>query len=182
MGKIAVHEFTTIDGCIGIPTWTADYPFDTAMGEAIGGIMGSASGILLGRVTYEMFAPAWSTRTADDDPGAPFMNGTHKYVVSGTLEAASWGPATILGGYDPRRIRALKEEVDGDLYVSGSGTLVRAMLNDGLVDELHMFIYPVVIGVGPHLFDHESRSTAYETYAVEHYPSGIIHVAYRPVV
>ena len=74
MGKIAVHEFITLDGVFETPTWTMDYPFDPKMGEAIGGIMGSSKGLLLGRRTFEMFAPAWSGRTAEEDPGAPFMN------------------------------------------------------------------------------------------------------------
>ena len=82
MGKIAVHEFITLDGVIEDPRWTMDYPFDPKMGQAIGGIMGASKGLLLGRRTYEMFAPAWSTRTAEEDPGAPFMNDTMKYVVS----------------------------------------------------------------------------------------------------
>ncbi|TMM08628.1 MAG: deaminase, partial [Actinobacteria bacterium] len=72
MGKIAVHEFITLDGVIEKPTWTMEFPFDPKMGEAIAAIMGSSKGLLLGRQTYEEFAPAWSTRTADDDPGAPF--------------------------------------------------------------------------------------------------------------
>jgi len=85
MGKIAVHEFITLDGVIEKPTWTMEFPFDPKMGEAIAAIMGSSKGLLLGRPTYEQSAPAWSTRTADDDPGAPLMNESPKYVVSGTL-------------------------------------------------------------------------------------------------
>ncbi|MDQ1741247.1 MAG: hypothetical protein QOE53_2899 [Pseudonocardiales bacterium] len=90
--------------------------------------------ILLGRTTYEMFEPGWSTRTVEDDPGAPFFNDTTKCVVSGTLAEATWRNSKIFGPYDPDAIRSLKDGVDGDLYVSGSGTLVRAMLADGLVD------------------------------------------------
>ncbi|MGH2930826.1 MAG: dihydrofolate reductase family protein, partial [Solirubrobacteraceae bacterium] len=85
MGTISVHEFITLDGVIEAPSWTFDYPFDPRMGEAIGGVMGASRAILLGRRTYEQFAPAWSGRTAADDPGAPFMNDTPKYVVSSML-------------------------------------------------------------------------------------------------
>ena len=70
MGTIAVHEFITLDGVIDAPTWTFDYGFDPKMGEVIGAIMGSSTAILLGRRTYEEFAPAWSGRTAEQDPGA----------------------------------------------------------------------------------------------------------------
>ena len=132
MGKIAVHEFITLDGVIEDPSWTMGYPFDPKMGEAIGSIMGASEGLPLGRRTFEMFAPAWSVRTAEEDPGAPFMNESPKYVVSATLQSADWNNSTILGPYQAQAIRDLKERFDGDLYVSGSGTVVRAMLDDGL--------------------------------------------------
>ena len=103
MGRIAVHEFITLDGVIEEPRWTMDYPFDPKMGEAIGAIMGASEGLLLGRRTFEMFAPAWSGRTAADDPGAPFMNDSPKYVVSATLESADWNNSTILGPYSDGR-------------------------------------------------------------------------------
>ncbi len=105
------------------------------MGEAIAGIMGSCEPILLGRHTFEMFAPAWSERNADDDPGAPFMNDTPKHVVASTHPSVAWKNSTVIGPYDAGTIRRLKEEVDGGIYVSGSGTLVRGLLADGLVDE-----------------------------------------------
>ena len=81
MGAIHVHEFMSLDGVIDAPTWTFDYGFDPQMGEAIGAVTGRSRGILLGRTTYEMFEPSWSTRTVEDDPGAPFFNDTTKYVV-----------------------------------------------------------------------------------------------------
>ena len=140
-----MHEFTTIDSSVGVPMWTIDFPFTPDQVAETGALTENASAILLGRTTYEMFGPAWSQRTVEDDPGAPFFNDTHKYVVSSTLAEPSWGPATVLP-YDAVRIAQLKHEVDGDLYVSGSGTLVRALLADGLVDELHLFVYPVGVG------------------------------------
>jgi dihydrofolate reductase len=133
MGAIKVHEFMSLDGVIDAPTWTFDYGFDPKMGEAIAASMKACPGILLGRTTYEMFEPAWSQRTVEDDPGAPFFNDTTKYVVSATLTTATWRNSQILGPYDPDTIRRLKNDVEGDLYVSGSGTLVRAMLADSLV-------------------------------------------------
>src|SRR3954469_24290963 len=104
------------------------------MGETIAALTAGCRGILLGRTTYEMFEPAWSQRTVEDDPGAPFFNDTTKYVVSATLTTATWRNSQILGPYDPDTIRRLKNDVEGDLYVSGSGILVRAMLADSLVD------------------------------------------------
>jgi dihydrofolate reductase len=134
----------------------------------------------LGRKTFEMFEPAWSTRTVEDDPGAPFFNDTTKYVVSSTLTAPSWRNSEVIGPYDPARIARLKEEVDGDLYVSGSGTLVRAMLADGLVDELHLFVFPLTRGSGPRLFAEEAAPGNMSLAACEPYENGAVYLAYRP--
>ena len=71
MGAIRVHEFASLDGVIDNPSWTFDFGFDPRMGEAIGAVMGGCDGILLGRKTYEMFEPAWSVRTADEDLARP---------------------------------------------------------------------------------------------------------------
>src|SRR3712207_1431928 len=116
MGRIHVHEFISLDGVIENPAWTFDYGSDPQMGEELGEITGASKAILLGRTTYEMFEPAWSTRTVEDDPGAPFFNETPKYVVSSTLQEATWSNSTILGAYDAQRIRALKDEVAGAIY------------------------------------------------------------------
>src|SRR3954466_13628415 len=142
----------SLDGVVDAPTWTFDYGFDPQMGEGAGAAPAPSRGILRGRNPYEMFEPAWSTRTVEDDPGAPFFNDTTKYVVSGTLTEATWRNSEIVGPYDPERLRRLKDDADGDLYVSGSGTLVRAMLADGLVDGLHLFMFPLTRGEGPRLF------------------------------
>src|SRR3712207_5998592 len=142
----------SLDGVIDAPTWTVDYEFLPEMERDIGAVTGRCRGIILGRKTYEMFEPAWSTRTVEDDPRAPFFNDTPKYVVSGTLEQATWSNSQIFGPYDPEAIRKVKDELDGDLYSSGSITLVRAMLADGLIDELHLLVYPLTRGSGPRLF------------------------------
>jgi dihydrofolate reductase len=180
MGEILVHEFTTLDGIGDAPTWTFEFGFDPKMGEAIAALTGGCGGILLGRKTYEMFEPAWSTRTAEDDPGAPFFNDTPKYVVSSTLTEPTWRNSTVLGRYDPDAIRRLETEVDGDLYVSGSGTLVRAMLADGLVDELHLFVFPLTLGTGGRLFAEGSEPLNLSLAACEAYANGAVHLAYEP--
>jgi dihydrofolate reductase len=180
MGAIHVHEFMTLDGVIDAPTWTFEYGFDPKMAEVLGAITGRCRGILLGRTTYEMFEPAWSTRTAEDDPGAPFFNDTTKYVVSGTLTTATWRNSKVVGPYDADTIRGLKDEVDGDIYVSGSITLVRAMLADGLVDELDLFVYPLTRGSGPRLFPDGAAPAKLSLAACESYDNGVVYLAYRP--
>ena len=177
MGEIHVHEFMTVDGVIDAPTWTAPYGFDPKMGEAIGALTARSDGILLGRVTYEMFEPSWSTRTVEDDPGAPFFNDTTKYVVSGTLTDPTWRNSEVVGPYDPEVIRRLKE--GGDLFVSGSGTLVRAMLADGLVDELHLFVYPLTRGDGPRLFADGAPPLSLSLAGSDVYDNGVVYLAYR---
>lgn len=179
MGTIAVHEFISLDGVIEDPTWTFDYGFDPRMGDAIAAVMGGCKAILLGRRTYEMFFPAWSTRTEADDPGAPFFNDTPKYVVSSTLSSADWNNSTILGPYSADAIRGLKERVDGGIYVSGSGTLVRAMLADGLVDELHLFMFPIALGAGQRLFAEGAGATRLALAACEAFDNGSVHLGYR---
>ena len=179
MGAIHVHEFMSVDGVIDEPTWTFDFGFDPKMGEAFGAVTEGCRGILLGRTTYEMFEPSWSTRTAEDDPGAPFFNDTVKYVVSSTLTTATWQNSQIVGPYNPEAIRRLKDQA-GDLYVSGSGTLVRAMLADGLVDELHLFVYPLTRGAGPRLFPEDAAPGKLSLAASESYDNGVIYLAYRP--
>ena len=82
--------------------------------------------------------------------------------------------------YDPDAIGSLKEDVDGDLYVSGSGTLVRAMLADGLVDELHLFVYPLTRGSSPRLFAEEDAPGKFSLSACEPYENGVVHLAYQP--
>jgi dihydrofolate reductase len=180
MGEVHVHEFMSLDGVIDAPTWTFEYGFDPRMGEVIGAVTDRSRGILLGRTTYEMFEPAWSTRTVEDDPGAPFFNDTTKYVVSSTLTETTWRNSQIVGPYEPEAIRRLKDEVDGDLYVSGSHTLVRAMLDDGLVDGLHLFVFPLTRGSGPRLFPDGAAPSKLSLEASEAYDNGVVYLGYRP--
>lgn len=180
MGTIKVHEFTTLDGVIDTPTWTFDFGFDAQMGEAIAAAMGGCDGILLGRTTFEMFEPAWSARTAEEDPGAPFMNDTTKYVVTSTLQSADWRNSEIVGPYSASGIRSLKERLDGNLYVSGSATLVRALLADGLVDELHLFVFPLALGKGLRLFPEGISPIKLALGGSDAYDSGVVHLTYLP--
>jgi dihydrofolate reductase len=179
LGSVLVHEFMSLDGVVDTPTWTAEYGFDPNMGEAIGAVVGRCSGILLGRTTYEMFAQTWPNRTVEDDPGAPFFNDTTKYVVSSAPTVTEWRNSTIVGPYDAETIRRLKGAVDGGLYTSGSGQLVRAMLADGLVDELHLFVFPLTRGAGPRLFPEDGTSRKLSLIASQSYENGVLYLAYR---
>jgi len=179
MGKVLVHEFSTLDARIENPSWSMQFPFDPQMGNAIGEIMGSCTALLLGRITYEMFEPAWSKRTAEQDPGANFMNESKKYVISSTLNTTDWNNSEVTGTYDAKTIQKLKDKEKGNLYVSGSATLVRAMLADGLVDELHLFQYPLALGAGKKLFA-EGNESKFELKASQTYSNGVVYLVYKP--
>ena len=179
MGAVLVHEFMSLDGVIDTPTWAFDFGFDPNMGDALKAATERCRGILLGRTTFEMFSQSWPTRTVEDDPGAPFFNDTTKYVVSSTLTNPEWRNSAVIGPYNADDIRRLKDEVDGDLYTSGSGTLVRAMLADGLVDELHLIVYPLTRGSGPRLFPEDVKPSKLSLLASESYNNGVVYLSYR---
>jgi dihydrofolate reductase len=114
------------------------------------------------------------------DPGAPFFNDTHKYVVGAQEPTVQWGPSTRLGAFDAQAIRRLKAEVDGGIYVSGSGMLVRGLLAEGLVDELHLFVYPVALGDGRRLWQEGTSPTKLALTASDVYDNGVVHLCYGP--
>jgi dihydrofolate reductase len=117
-----------------------------------------------------------------DERYLPFQGRARSYVVSATLrtETCTWRNSKIVGPYDLEAIRKLKAEV-GDLYVSGSGTLVRAMLADGLVDELHLLVYPLTRGTGPRLFPDSASPRKLSLEACESYDHGVVYMSYRPI-
>ncbi|MHB1065508.1 MAG: dihydrofolate reductase family protein [Georgenia sp.] len=177
MGTIAVHEFIALDGQYEDPSWTFEYGFDPKMGETLEAITSGATAILLGRKTYEMFAPAWSRRTVEDDPGAPFFNDTHKYVVASREPDVTWGPSTRLP-YPSEAIGALKEGTGGTIYVSVSGTLVRAPPAGRPRRHLHLFVYPVARGAGERLFEVGGPPTMFALKGHDRYDNGVVHLNY----
>jgi dihydrofolate reductase len=178
MGSIKVHEFISLDGVFESPSWTFEFGFDPKMGETIAAITGESSTILLGRRTHEMFAPAWRDRTVDDDPGAPFFNDTEKLVVGSQEPAEEWANTTRFGAYDAVRLRELKESRPGGIYVSGSGRLVRGLIADRLLDELHLFVYPIALGAGERLFADELAK--FDLLDSEVYANGVVHLCLVP--
>jgi dihydrofolate reductase len=178
MGTIRAHEFISLDGVFEDPSWTFEFGFDPAMGETLGAITGDSELILLGRRTHEMFAPAWRDRTVEDDPGVPFFNETEKVVVGNQEPAEQWSNTTRFGAYDAQGLRELKESREGGIYVSGSGQLVRGLITVGLLDELHLFVFPIALGAGARLFGDELAR--FELTDSQVYANGVVHLCLVP--
>jgi dihydrofolate reductase len=160
MGRIVVTEFISLDGVIEAPGGGEDYrhggwTFEIERGEEGDKFkleeLQEAEAQLLGRVTYEGFAAAWP-QMKDGAGFAEKMNGMPKYVVSSTLERADWQNTTILSGDPAQSVAALKDEVDGVILVAGSATLVKSLIENELVDELRLMVFPVLLGEGKRLF------------------------------
>jgi dihydrofolate reductase len=160
MGKIVVTEFVSLDGVIEDPGGSESYrhggwTFEIERGEEGDKFkfdeLVEAEVQLLGRVTYEGFAAAWPTM--EDGAGfAEKMNAMPKYVVSSTLEEASWSNTTILRGELADEVAKLKREIDGVILVAGSAQLVQGLIEHDLVDELRLMVFPVLLGEGKRLF------------------------------
>ncbi|HLZ28089.1 MAG TPA: dihydrofolate reductase family protein [Chloroflexota bacterium] len=108
------------------------------------------------------------------------MNESPKYVVGSALQV-EWNNSRSLGAYNKDAIRELKDRTEGGLYVSGSGTLVQAMLADALVDELHLFVVPLTVGTGPRLFPEGQPAAKFALARSEAYDNGVLYLAYRPL-
>ena len=140
----------------------------------------AGGGQLLGRMTYELFAAAWPTM-ADEQGAADQMNSMPKYVVSTTLKDPEWTNTTVLKGDVAEEVKKLKEEIDGDILVYGSGQLVATLLDEGLIDELRLMVHPAIVGEGKHLFGAQSDLSILKlTDSKPVGPDGIIVLTYEP--
>jgi dihydrofolate reductase len=157
MGRIVVTEFVSLDGVMEAPGGEdfkyKGWSFDFDRGEEgdkfkLDETLESEA-LLLGRVTYEGFAAAWPSRGGEF---ADKFNSMPKYVVSSTLEDPEWNNSTVLGGDLVEEVSNLRGELDGNIYVHGSCQLAQALIENDLVDELHLMVFPVVLGTGKRLF------------------------------
>jgi dihydrofolate reductase len=162
MGRIVVTEFISLDGVIEAPGGGEGFKYDGWSFEISRGDEGdkfkldeamSSTALLLGRRTYEGFAAAWPSR---DGEFADKFNTMPKYVVSSTLSDPEWSNSTVLKGDVAEEAAKLKQEQDGDIVVHGSAQLVQALLDNDLVDELRLMVFPVVLGSGKRLFGETS--------------------------
>ncbi|BDP43898.1 pyrimidine reductase (plasmid) [Deinococcus aetherius] len=176
MRKVIVTEFLTLDGVYEDSTpWQSDYNPDD--GQFKHDELFESGALLLGRVTYEGFARYWPTAT---DTGAfgERMNSLPKFVATTTLRSLEWN-ATALEGDVATAVEALKRQEGGNLLVYGSGTLVQTLLRHGLVDELRLMVYPLVLGNGKRLFSGGDRLPLHLT-ASRDLGSGVLLLTYEP--
>jgi dihydrofolate reductase len=162
VGRIVVTEFVSLDGVMEDPggsegTKHAGWSFEISRGEEgdrfkLDETMGSDA-LLLGRNTYEGFAEAWPSR---DGEFADKFNTMRKYVVSSTLQSPEWSNSTVLSGDLVEDVTRIRGEHDGDIVVHGSARLVQGLLENDLVDELRLMVFPVVLGSGKRLFGETS--------------------------
>ena len=176
MGRIVSNFFMSLDGVVEAPDqWHMPY-FNDEMGDAIGKGMATNKAFLMGRVLYDEWAGFWPN---SDDDFATFFNNHPKYVVSNSLEQADWNNTTIVSGDVRRRLRELKDATDGDLVISGSATLVRSLLRDGLLDELRVLVHPIVVGHGARLFE-DDTTRALELTGHQVFSTGVLNLTYTP--
>jgi dihydrofolate reductase len=179
--KVIASEFVSLDGVMESPEeWHFPY-FNDEMMEAIGSAMAEADAMLMGRVLYEEWAAFWPNQDPDENPVAAQMNGVRKYVVSTTLEGPlEWQNSTLIGENVAEEITRLKQQPGKDISISGSGTLVRSLLREDLLDELRLMVHPIVVGSGKRLFEDGGDRKPLELVDSQTFGTGVLYLTYRP--
>jgi dihydrofolate reductase len=192
---IVLNSFLTLDGVAQAPGqpdedrdggfthggWQVPY-FTEQQGELVGRWQQGASGLLLGRRTYDIFAAHWPNVPDDHDhaPIARALNAAPKYVASRTVTSLAWENSTLLDADVPTAVGKLKEQDLGELQVIGSLDLAQTLIRHGLVDEYRLMIYPVLLGTGKRLFAGGTVPTGLELVSTETTSAGVTASVYRP--
>jgi dihydrofolate reductase len=178
MRKITAGLFMSLDGVVESPDeWRQ--PFDAETGQIMAEGLRSSDAILLGTKTYQQFAAYWPN-AGDDVPMAKYLNETTKYVVSRTLDSVEWANSTLLKGDLATEMSRIKALPGKNIQIPGSPRLVRALLEEALVDELTLMIQPVALGSGMRLFDDLSKRLQLSTLESRKLGNGAVLVTYAP--
>jgi dihydrofolate reductase len=186
MGRIVVTEFVSLDGVMEDPGGAEDFKYGGWSFEFDRGDEGNrfkldetldTEALLLGRVTYEGFADAWPSREGEF---ADKFNSMPKYVVSSTLDAPEWNNSNVIDGDVVEEVTKLRRDADGDLVVHGSAQLVQTLLDHGLVDELRLMVFPVVLGSGKRLFGETSDKKNLKLADAKTVGEGVSILVYQP--
>jgi len=192
MAKVTLTTFLTLDGVMQAPGgpdedreggfehggWLVPYA-DEDMGRFVDEGFATATGFLLGRRTYQIFAAYWPRVTDEDNLVATRLNALPKYVASRTLEKAEWHNSTLLRGDAAEEVAALKDRLDGELQIHGSGVLAQSLMAHGLIDEYRLLFYPVLLGGGKRLFTDGTVPTALELTDARTTGTGVAINTYR---
>jgi dihydrofolate reductase len=180
MRKVIAVEFVSVDGVMESPEeWAFSYSNDE-MEEANASGMAASDALLLGRVTYQEFAAYWADKASDDVQFADYMNDTPKFVVSMTLDAVDWNNSALIKGNVAEEITKLKQQPGKDIAILGSGTLVRSLLQDDLLDELRLIIHPIVLGSGKRLFEDGGDPKVLKLVDSKTFSTGVLYLTYQP--
>jgi dihydrofolate reductase len=177
MRKLTAWQYVTLDGVVEAPErWVMpdDQMFDEQTAD-----YATSDALLLGRRTYEIFAASWPQR-GSEVANADWMNNVQKYVASTTLEAPEWQNTTVLEGDLDEAISRLKEQDGETITLNGSSNLLRALLSAGLVDELRLYLHPVVFGAGARLFEGGEDLGALRLADCHAYANGVVSLTYQP--
>jgi len=177
MRQIAAGLFISLDGVVEAPeNWTGPY-FNDQVGQAVGALMATNDAMLLGRVTYQGFAAAFGGQSGGM---ADQMNHTPKLVVSTSLMAAEWQNSTLIEENVADELVRLKQQPGKNINISGSITLVRSLLRDGLLDELRLQLFPVVVGSGMRLFGDSGQQLSLKLAESRTFGTGVVNLVYTP--
>ena len=185
MGKIVVTEFVSLDGVMEDPGGAEDYvhggwTFEIDRGEGDKFKLDETfdtDALLLGRKTYEGFAAAWPSREGEF---ADKFNNMPKYVVSSTLQNPDWNNTTVLGGDFVEEVAKLRESTTGNIVVHGSGQLAQSLIENDLVDELRLMVFPVVLGTGKRLFSDAGGKKPLRLTSSQTVGDGVTILIYEP--
>jgi dihydrofolate reductase len=191
--QLTLHTFLTLDGVMQAPGgpeedpgggfgyggWSVPYG-DEDFGAAMTGWFEHASAFLLGRKTYQIFSGHWPRVTDPGDPIAAKLNALPKYVASTTLAAADWQNSSILSGDVAAEVAKLKEQPGDELQIHGSGELAQTLIDNDLIDEYRLLVFPVHLGSGKKLFRDGAKPAALRLVSATTTGTGVVTMTYKP--
>ena len=180
MRKVVASELVSLDGVMESPEKWSFHFHNHEMSEANEAGMAEADAMLLGRVTYQEFASYWPYQNSADQPFTDYLNNTRKFVVSTTLEEPlEWQNSTLIKGNVAEEIAKLKRQPGKDIGIVGSGTLVRSLLRDDLLDEFRLMVHPIVLGNGKRLFEEGGGQKSLELVDSKTFGTGVLYLTYQ---
>lgn len=192
MRTLVVSNFLSVDGVMQGPGgpeedrsggfdrggWMVNY-WDDEMRSLLGGWNQEAESLLLGRKTYEIFAAHWPY-APKDDPIAPKLNAMPKFVASRTLKKLDWNNSALVGDPVPQGVARLKAEGNGMMLMFGSGELIRTLLGQNLIDELRLWVFPVILGKGKRQFGESAAPAGLKLEEAKSFGTGVVLQRYQP--